>query len=126
MQVLLDTNALLWLLGDDKRLSLEARTAIQNASVILISEASLWEIAIKISIGKLYPIPELHDTIRDLGFRRLNLRDDYLTAYETLPLIHRDPFDRMLVAQALSEKVPLLTSDSFLKDYGIAVIAAEA
>jgi PIN domain nuclease of toxin-antitoxin system len=122
MKVLLDTNALLWLLADDHRLSPSARQKIENASEILISEASLWEIAIKISIKKLSPIPGLHETVRDLGFKRLHLEDAYLLIVQALPMVHRDPFDRMLVAQALSEEVPLVTSDIFLKDYGVAII----
>jgi PIN domain nuclease of toxin-antitoxin system len=122
MKVLLDTNALLWLLADDERLSEYARNKIENATEILISEATLWEIAIKISIKKLLPIPALHDTLRDLGFRRLHIEDTYLQALETLPQLHRDPFDRMLIVQALSENASLLTSDNFLKSYGVATI----
>lgn len=124
MKVLLDTNALLWLLSDDVRLSQTSRKVIESASEILVSEVSLWEIAIKISIGKLEPIPGLHDTVRNLGFRRLSISDKNLKIYEALPLIHRDPFDRMLVAQALCEDTALLTSDSFLKDYGVKIVTA--
>lgn len=122
MKVLLDTNALLWLLADDQRLSSRARQKIENATDILISEASLWEIAIKISIKKLSPISGLYDTLRDLGFKRLHIEDEYLQIIETLPMVHRDPFDRMLVAQALSVNAPLVTSDTFLKEYGVAII----
>ncbi|MGI9027606.1 MAG: type II toxin-antitoxin system VapC family toxin [Candidatus Saccharimonadales bacterium] len=123
MRILLDTNALLWLLSDDTRLSPSARSIIEGASEILVSEVSLWEISIKISIGKLQAIPTLHNIVRDLGFRRLNMQDKHLLGYESLPLIHRDPFDRMLVAQALSEDVSLLTSDTMLGDYGVKIIA---
>jgi PIN domain nuclease of toxin-antitoxin system len=122
MKVLLDTNALLWLLEDDPRLSQAARRAIESASKVIISEVSLWEISIKISIGKLQPVPELLDTVLNLGFNRMNLRDSDLKAYETLPLIHRDPFDRMLVVQALSEGASLITSDAKLKEYGVEVV----
>jgi PIN domain nuclease of toxin-antitoxin system len=106
------------------RLSSSARKAIKGASEILISEVSLWEISIKINIGKLAPILGLYETIENLGFRRLNIKDGYLAKYETLPPIHRDPFDRMLVAQALTEEITLLTSDSILKQYGIKIILA--
>jgi PIN domain nuclease of toxin-antitoxin system len=122
MRLLLDTNSLLWLLSDDKRLSQSARTAIEKAQEIMISEVSLWETSIKISIGKLSPIPELLDTVNNLGFRRLNMSDANLKIYETLPLIHRDPFDRMLVAQAKTENAALVTSDGFLEEYGIKII----
>jgi PIN domain nuclease of toxin-antitoxin system len=125
MRILLDTNALLWLLEDDTRLSLSARAAVENASEILISEVSLWEISIKINIGKLTPITGLYDTIKNLGFRRLTIKDNYLAKYETLPLIHRDPFDRMLVTQALTEELTLLTSDDILKEYGVKIIFAD-
>ena len=123
MKVLLDTNALLWLLADDPKLSVAARRDIERATVIMISEASLWEIAIKVSIGKLTPIPKLYNVIDDLGFRRLHFEDNYLQKLEVLPMVHRDPFDRMLVAQALSEKASLVTRDTFLKKYGVNIIA---
>lgn len=125
MRILLDTNALLWLLEDDKRLSSSARTAIESASEILVSEVSLWEISIKINIGKLTPIPGLYKTIENLGFRRINIKDSYLAKYETLPFLHRDPFDRMLVAQALIEGTTLLTSDDILREYGVKIILAD-
>ena len=124
MKLLLDTNALLWLLKDDSRLAPAARLVVKNAQEIAVSEVSLWEISIKVSIGKLRPIPELLDTVHELGFRRLSLKDEYLRFYETLPMIHRDPFDRMLVSQASLEGLSLLTSDTFLKSYNIQVIDA--
>jgi len=125
MKLLLDTNALLWLLNDDSRLAPAARQIIKDSQEIAVSEVSLWEISIKISIGKLQSVPELLDTIHDLGFRRLSLSNECLRLYESLPLLHRDPFDRMLVAQASVEGISLLTSDTFLKDYGINVISAD-
>jgi PIN domain nuclease of toxin-antitoxin system len=124
MNLLLDTNALLWLLNDDSRLTLSARQTIKDSREIAISEVSLWEISIKISIGKLQAVPELLNTIQDLAFRRLPLKDEYLQRYEALPLLHRDPFDRMLVAQASVENMAVVTSDTFLKDYGINVVSA--
>ena len=123
MKLLLDTNALLWLLSDDARLTQPARQKIEDAQEIAVSEVSLWEISIKVSVDKLRPVPELLDTVRDLGFRRISLGDEHLRLYETLPLLHRDPFDRMLVAQASVEGLTLLTSDTFLKSYGIKVIS---
>lgn len=126
MKLLLDTNVLLWLLKDDNRLGPTARKTISNSQEIIVSEISLWEISIKISIGRLQSVPELLDTIRGLGFRRLSLSDEHLQCYEKLPLLHRDPFDRMLVAQASIEDIALITSDSFLEKYGITVIEAQA
>ena len=121
MKLLLDTNALLWLLKGDSRLAPTARQVIEKAQEIAVSEVSLWEISIKINIGKLQPVPELLNTVKELGFRRLSLSDKHLQAYESLPLLHRDPFDRMLVAQSSTEHLTLLTSDTFLKAYGIKV-----
>jgi PIN domain nuclease of toxin-antitoxin system len=126
LTILLDTNALLWLLADDLRLSEAARRQLKSVSQIAISEVSLWEISIKISVGKLKPIPELLDTIRDLRFLRLNISEQALRSYDALPLLHRDPFDRLLVAQSLANDASLLTSDTFLSEYGINVISAVA
>jgi PIN domain nuclease of toxin-antitoxin system len=122
VKLLLDTNVLLWLLNDDNRLGPVSRKQITNASEIAISEVSLWEISIKISISKLKPIPALLDTIRDLGFRRLSIEDKHLLQYDTLPMLHRDPFDRMLIAQAKAEDYTLLTGDEFLEKYDLKVI----
>jgi PIN domain nuclease of toxin-antitoxin system len=124
MNLLLDTNVLLWLLSDDKRLNVKARDIIASAESIAYSEATLWEISIKVSIGKLHPIPKLYDTLYGLGFRRLTLKNEYLSCYENLPLIHRDPFDRILIAQATVEKLALVTSDVQLQEYDIKVINA--
>jgi PIN domain nuclease of toxin-antitoxin system len=124
MKILLDTNALLWLLADDERLSLPTRQKLERATEILVSEASLWEIAIKVSIKKLAPIPELYTTLEDLGFKRLHFENEHLRLLETLPLLHRDLFDRMLVAQALAENVQIVSSYMFLGKYGIRVISA--
>ena len=124
MKLLLDTNALLWLLAGDSRLSESALKNIEDDNEVVVSEITLWEISIKISIGKLGPIPELKTTINNLGFSRLNIRDAHLTTYESMPLLHRDPFDRMLVAQALVENATLVTSDTFLEEYGVKIISA--
>ncbi len=125
MNLLLDTNALLWLLSDDMRLGAKARDAITNAESIAYSEVSLLEISIKVSIGKLQPIPKLYEVLYDLDFKRLTLKNEYLSCYETLPLLHRDPFDRILVAQASVDKLVLLTSDIRLKEYDINAISAD-
>lgn len=125
MRLLLDTNALLWLLDDDPRLGVKARKALSQASEIVISEVSLWEIAIKVSIGKLQPIPDLYETVLHLGFGRLGLIDRYLEAYTELPMLHRDPFDRMLVVQAQLGNLKLVTSDAILHGYDVAIVRAD-
>lgn len=124
MRLLLDTNTLLWLLDGDDRLGVSARDSVQTADTLVVSVASLWEIAIKVSIGKLQPIPGLHAAVRDLGFERLPIRDAHLAALESLPILHRDPFDRMLVCQALTEPMAVLTADKAFAPYGPVVVDA--
>lgn len=124
MRLLIDTNALLWLLDGDDRLGPIARSAVQSAEVLAISVGSLWAIAIKISIGKLAPIPGLHDAITRLGFERLAITDDHLSALQALPLHHRDPFDRILICQALTDGFRVLTADDIFATYGPLVVDA--
>lgn len=89
-----------------------------------VSVGSLWEIAIKVSIGKLAPIPGLHGAIGNLGFERLAITDDHLSALEGLPLHHRDPFDRILICQALTDGLGVLTADDIFTKYGPLVVDA--
>lgn len=124
MRLLIDTNALLWLLDGDDRLGPAARDAVESADVIAVSVGSLWEIAIKISIGKLAPIPGLYGAIGNLGFERLTITDDHLSALEALPLHHRDPFDRLLICQALTDGLGVLTADDIFTKYGPLVVDA--
>ncbi len=124
MHALLDTNALLWLLDGDDRLGPAARRAIEAAESLAVSVGSLWEIAIKVSIGKLAPIPGLHGAVRDLGFERLVISDEHLTVLATLPLVHRDPFDRLLISQALVDGLAVVTSDEVFVRYGTTVVDA--
>jgi PIN domain nuclease of toxin-antitoxin system len=122
--LLLDTNALLWLLAGDDRLGAHSRDAVAHAQRVVVSVASLWEIAIKVSIGKLGPIPILHRTITELGFVRLAIQDPHLVRVASLPLLHKDPFDRLLVCQAAHEMLPILTADSRFAEYGVPVLDA--
>lgn len=124
MSLLLDTNALLWLLDGDERLGARSRNAVESADALVVSVGSLWEIAIKISIGKLAPIPGLHAAVRDLGFVRLAITDDHLADLETLPMRHRDPFDRLLICQARTDRLTVLTADKVFADYGVPVVDA--
>lgn len=124
MRLLIDTNALLWLLDGDDRLGPIARHAVESADVLAVSVGSLWEIAIKVSIGKLDPVPGLPAALRDLGFERVGITDDHLTALESLPFHHRDPFDRLLISQALIDGLAILTTDDVFEAYGPLVIAA--
>lgn len=124
MPLLLDTNALLWLLDDDERLGPRARAQVQAADLLAVSVASLWEIAIKVSLDKIAPIPGLHAAVRDLGFRRLEISDKHLDALAGLPFLHRDPFDRLLISQAMVERLTILTADRDFAGYDVSVADA--
>src|SRR6266568_2946929 len=122
--ILLDTNILLWLFMGDRRLSPDIQRKIElNPANYFVSIVSLWEIATKCVIGKLELTMDLPKAVEDAGFASLSLSHTHIYQYEQLPLIHRDPFDRMLVAQALSEKISMVSSDTFLSDYGVRIIA---
>lgn len=124
MRLLLDTHALLWLLDGDKRLGPTARSEIDRAATLAVSVTSLWEIAIKVSLGKLAPISGLHEAIRDLGFERLAIADAHLKVLEHLPPAHRDPFDRLLISQAQVERLTVLTADAAFTGYAVSVLDA--
>ena len=121
--MLLDTHVFLWLVADDKRLSKDARGRILDANSVFISSASIWEIAIKFRVGKLRADPE--DALREIeinGFKELSVRYGHAAAVGKLPLLHSDPFDRLLIAQAMQEPLHLLTADKRLKSYSDLVI----
>lgn len=122
MRVLLDTQALVWALLDDPRLSEVAKAAITDAqNEILVSPASLWELAIKISLRK-YSLNEDFTTFMETrllqsGFTLLPIGVRHLGVVATLPFHHRDPFDRLIVAQAVIEQVPIVSSDAAFDAY---------
>ena len=127
MNVLVDTHAVLWWLAGDKQLSRSAKRILENpANRRCVSMASLWEIAIKISTGRL-PTQDL--TLRtiaeELGkqeFVILPIRLSDLVRLEQLPPVHRDPFDRLLITQALEEGVPILTADAMIAQYPVQTV----
>lgn len=127
MRVLLDTHALLWWLTDDPALGEKARAQIaEPENAILVSAASLWEIAVKQGIGKIEAdIAEIEKSIADQGMVRIGIDADHLIELVSLPPLHRDPFDRMLIAQARAEDVPLMTADTQIAAYSVDRIAAE-
>lgn len=123
MRLLLDTHIFLWMVADDKRLSKPARRTMLEASSIFISSASIWEIAVKFRTGKLQVDPE--DAIREMeinGLKELPVRNGHAAATVKLPLLHNDPFDRLLVAQAIAEPMRMLTADARLVAYSELVI----
>lgn len=124
MKLLLDTNALLWWCGDDARLGKNARKMIKDASDVFVSVVSAWEIVIKSRLGRLQPIDDFLAAIESGAFVKLPLDFSHIDEYDSLPMHHRDPFDRMLVAQARSENLPLLTSDKMLKNYSVSFLDA--
>ena len=124
MRYLLDTHTLLWFLADDKRLSDSARELIESQSNdIFISIASLWEIAIKVNIGKLIldkPFEQVFpEELRLNNIEILSITVDNLIKLTTLPYHHRDPFDRLIIAQALVENLPIIGVDGNFDTYGI-------
>jgi PIN domain nuclease of toxin-antitoxin system len=118
MRVLLDTHVFLWVVSDSPRLNAKTRQMIDSAVSIHVSSATIWEVAIKARLGKIGAIPEeLLDEIEKCGFQELPVSGKHAVAVANLPLHHADPFDRILVAQAVREQMRLLTSDSLLRIY---------
>jgi PIN domain nuclease of toxin-antitoxin system len=123
MRLLLDTHIFLWAVSDDKRLTKETRSIIRSAQVVHVSAASIWEISIKAALGKIDADPtELIAAIDDTGFMSLPVRVEHAAQVKSLALHHADPFDRMLVAQAMQEPLHLLTADRHLVAYSPLVI----
>ncbi len=121
MKLLLDTHLLLWAAGEPRRLSKQARALIDNPdNELLFSAASLWEVAIKRGLGRedfKVDARLLRRGLLDNEYRELPIISDHVVATESLPLLHRDPFDRILVAQATVEGITLLTIDSLVSQY---------
>ncbi len=124
MRFLVDTHALLWALGEPSALSPAARDAIANPSnLIMASSASFWECAIKASIGKLDLPEDFFDSVPEAGYEVMPIRISHLNVYRTLPMHHRDPFDRMLVAQARAEALTLISRDPEIAKYDVEILA---
>lgn len=122
MRVLLDTHALLWWHEQSPRLSSRVRTTIADlANEIVVSIASTWEIVVKQALGKMQLAAEAHELVEEQNFELLPIRFEHLAALAALPMLHRDPFDRMLIAQAIAEGVPLVTGDRAIRPYPVTV-----
>ena len=118
MCVLLDTQLLLWSLADANRLPTRARQIIDSAEVY-VSAVSIWEIAIKASLGKLAADPrQVLSALEPTGFLSLPISGEHCACVMDLPPVHRDPFDRLLIAQATTEPMRFVTADASLGAYG--------
>ena len=123
MKLLLDTHIALWLVRDAPELSAEARRLISGAESVFVSSVSMWEATIKVALGKLPLDPErLESQLLAAGVQPLPLTWAHARALHGLPMLHRDPFDRMLVVQAMTEPLHLLTHDAALAPYSDLVI----
>jgi len=128
VKLLLDTHLLLWAAGQPNRLSAAARKLVDApTNELLFSAASIWEVVIKRGLGRtdFQADPRLlRRGLLDNGYVELPILSDHVVAVENLPPIHRDPFDRLLVAQAQTDGLTLVTRDPVLQSYGVAILAA--
>ena len=124
MKYVLDTHTLLWIINDDPRLSKKAKNVYLNSeNLILFSVASLWEMAIKISLKKLStdePLNEfIQNQIRGNDIKFLNIEIPHILSLENLAYHHRDPFDRLIIAQCIHENITILSSDKIFDLYPV-------
>ena len=126
MKAILDTHAFLWALAGDARMSRHARDVFAGPADLSLSMASIWEILIKVQSGKLnFPRPAVPYALSKLAENRIEclpITIDHLLALERLPMHHRDPFDRMLIAQSIEEKLPVITADPLFSPYPVQII----
>ncbi len=122
MNLLLDTHVVLWAITGDPTLGAELLDRLRHEPDIFLSPVTLWEITIKQSTGKLAGPPDLAERVRDMGFRELPVTHAHAIAASRLPSLHRDPFDRMLVAQAITEGLTLASRDASIALYDVDVL----
>ena len=123
MRLLLDTHIYLWAVSADALLSPESRRLIESADAVYVSAASIWEIVIKVRLGKIAADPDaLVAAVESSGFLHLPISAAHAAGVAGLPPHHNDPFDRLLVSQAVTEPLRLLTADALLVKYGAMVV----
>ena len=123
MNLLLDTHVLIWVFSQDPRLSHTAREVIRDGhNLVFVSAATAWEIAIKKALGKLKAPDNYQEGLRRYRFTPLDITTEHALAVEHLPPHHKDPFDRMLIAQARIERLTLVTHDPNIRAYGIPIL----
>ncbi len=123
MKYLIDTHVLIWFLEGSENIPKSTRLTIENESnEIFVSLATFWEMAIKISLGKLILPKKLNEIIqytKNLNISVLKINEEHVLKILELPIIHKDPFDRIIISQALVENLEVITKDEFFKDYRI-------
>ena len=124
MRLLIDSHALIWYVDQHQQLSPASHAAMSDPdNELLLSAGSIWEIAIKIGLGKLVLtqpyLPWMSQALSDLGITVLPITPEYADAQASLPRHHSDPFDRLIVAQALVEEVAIVSADARMDDYGV-------
>lgn len=122
MSLLLDTHVVLWWLTDGPELDDATKARLDHQPDVYVSAATIWEVAIKQAIGKLIEPPNLPEVIMEAGFRLLPITAEHAVVAGRLPPLHRDPFDRMLVAQAQCAGLTLATRDQQIHQYDVALL----
>lgn len=124
MRLILDTHVFLWWREDSPKLERTVREAVASADIAVFSAVSAWEIAIKVGLGKLRVTAPLEVVFDPPGFSKLPLSASHALALASLPLHHRDPFDRMLIAQAQVEGLTVVTHDARFEPYNVQIVRA--
>ena len=124
MKLLLDTHVVLWWLSDDPTLADDIKDRIDHDPEVYLSPVTIWEIAIKQAIGKIAEPADLPERVRATRLPEIAITSEHALVAGRLPLHHRDPFDRMLVAQARCEGLALVTRDTRIPDYDVTVLPA--
>ena len=124
MNVLIDTQAIIWFAENNNQLSQTARTTMEDpTNTCFVSMASFWEMSIKINLNKLtingLTLTEFIEEVSENDFKTLDIRHSHILENERLPLLHRDPFDRLIIAQAIAENMPIVSSDAAFDAYTI-------
>jgi PIN domain nuclease of toxin-antitoxin system len=123
-RLLLDTHVLLWWLEDSPELSDDLKDQIDSELEVHVSAATVWELSIKTALGKLEIPDDLSELIEQSGLSELPIRFHHAERAGRLPAVHRDPFDRMLIAQALTERLTLVTRDELIHKYDVPILKA--
>ncbi len=126
MRLLLDSHVVLWWLTDSLELGVDAREAIATAAHVAVSVVTPWELGIKQAKGKLRMDPGLAEQLESEGFERLAISKEHVDVAVALPDHHRDPFDRMLIAQAVAERLTLVSADRAFDGYEVTVLDARS